>query len=209
MTTGNIPYATALVFSRYLEKAPLDKAPFVDKVRRSQETRKGFNPYSKFCAACRSDLRFGTPGQQLAKAVCTVQSRYKLLYQALAAGYERYLIGLTDISSCSEQKIHNAVVIRTGLTLKLNPHLGLRRGDGTVEATYFWFDPTPPRPENTAVLLRLMDQHMDVIYPRAIPVVLDVRRGDAHRAISVPTTRIDRYIDGQAAAFVANWAAVA
>jgi hypothetical protein len=127
----------------------------------------------------------------------------------LTAGYTTYLAGLADVSSCSEEKLHNAITVRAGLTLNLNPHLGLRRGDGTVEATYLWFDPSPPQPENAAVLLRLMEQHMDVIHRGAIPVVLDVRRGHPHRTISVSTTRIDRYIDGQAAAFVANWAATA
>jgi hypothetical protein len=209
VSDGNIPYATALAFGRYLQRAPLDKAPFVDELRRSHQTRRGFNPYSKFCAACRADLRFGTPGRQLAEAVRSVQPRYRPLYQQLSAGYTTYLTGLPDTSSCSEQKIHNAVVVRAGLTLNLNPHLGLRRGDGTIEATYLWFDPIPPQPENAAVLLRLMEQHMDVIHPMAIPVVLDVRRGHAHRTISVSTTRIDRYIDGQAAAFVINWAATA
>jgi hypothetical protein len=209
MSNGNIPHATALVFGRYLQKAPLDKAFFVDEVRRSQETRRGFNPYSKFCAACRADLRFGTPGRQLAEAIRTVHPRYQPLYRELAAGYTTYLAGLADLSTCSEQKIHNAVAVRTGLTLNLNPHLGLRRGDGTVEATYLWFDPIPPPPESAAVLLRLMGQHMEIIHPGAIPVVLDVRRGQGHRTLNVPPTRIDRYIDGQAAAFVTNWAAVA
>jgi hypothetical protein len=132
VSNGSIPYATALAFARYLQQAPLDKAPFVDELRRSQEARRGFNPYSKFCAACRADLRFGTPGRQLAEAVRTVQPRYRRLYLELSAGYRTYLAGLADTSSCSEQKIHNAVIVRRGLTLNLNPHLGLRRGDGTV-----------------------------------------------------------------------------
>jgi hypothetical protein len=206
---GVAPYATALVFARYLEQAPLDKAFFVEEVRRGREIRRGFNPYSKFCAACRADFRFGSSGRHLEQAVTTVAPRYQPLYRQLVFGYRSYLRGLSDLSACSEQKIRDAVLERSGLTLKLNPHMGVRRGDGRVEATYLWFDVHPPQPEVVATLLRLISQHMESIYPTGQPVVLDVRRGRAHRTSSISPVRVDRYIDGQIAAFVANWAAAA
>lgn len=119
------------------------------------------------------------------------------------------LPGMPDASACLEQKVRHATISRAGLTINLNPHLGIRRDDGTVEATYLWFDQIPPQPETAATLLRLMGQHMDIIHAGATPVVLDVRRGRAYRTIDVPVVRIDGYIDGQAAAFAANWTAAA
>jgi len=206
---GAAPYATALVFARYLEQAPLDKAFFVEEIRRGREGGRGFNPYSKFCAACRADLRFGTAGQHLAQATATVAARYQPLYRQLAFGYRSYLQSLSDLPACTEQKIREAVVERSGLTLKLNPHMGVRRGNGRVEVTYLWFDVHPPRPEVIAALLRLMGQQMESIYPAGLPVVLDVRRGHAHRTSRISPVRVDRYVDGQIAAFVTNWAAAA
>ncbi|TCJ31655.1 hypothetical protein E0504_47270 [Parafrankia sp. BMG5.11] len=206
---GMAPYATALVLARYLEQAPLDKAFFVEEVRRNREIRRGFNPYTKFCAACRADFRFGSSGRHLEQAVTTVATRYQHLYQQLEFGYRSYLRSLDDLSFCSEQKIRDAVIERSGLTLKINPHMGVRRGNGRVEATYMWFDAHPPNPEVIATLLRLMSQHMENIYPAGLPVVLDVRRGRAYRTSSISPVRVDRYIDGQLAAFVANWTAAA
>jgi hypothetical protein len=209
MSVGGDPYATALVFTRYLEQAPLERAPFVERLRREQNRPGGFNPYAKFCAACRAGFRFGGHIERLEEAISTVNPRYRSLYRQLTAGYSRYLDRMPDLTSCSEEKVRETLVARSGLTLKLNPHLGVRRADRSVEATYLWFDAQRPQPENIAALIWLMALRMNEIRPSALPVVLDVRRGEAYRTLNVSPAKISRYVDGQAAAFLTNWSAVA
>jgi hypothetical protein len=198
-----------LTFGRYLEKAPMERAAFVDRTRRDRETGRGYNPYSRFCAACRADLRFGTSDIHVHEAIADVQPQQRALYQELVGGYLAYRASIPDIMSCTEHKIRDAVTRRAGLTLKINPHLGLRRPDGTIEVTYFWFDQTPISPGTAQVLLRLMAQNMDEICPGGVPVVLDVRRGNSYRNLRGSGRRLDRYADGEAAAYVYTWTAVA
>lgn len=207
--SGSDPYATVLVFARYLEQSPLERAVYVEQLRRAAARPGGFNPYSKFCAACRAGFRFGAHRDRMTEAVSTVHSRYRPLYGQLTLGYRRYLAGLRDLDACSETKVRPGVLVRSGLVLKLNPHLGVRRGDGRVEVTYLWFDAHRPQPENVAALLWLLAASMNQIHPGGHPVVLDVRRGQAYRTLNAAPEKIERYVDGQAAAFAVNWSAAA
>lgn len=203
------PRATVLTFGRFLNRPPLERAAMVGQVRRSREAKSGFNPYTKFCAAIHADLAFGTPGKHRAEAVRTVHPRYRALYQELDQGIARYFETLPDLAEFGVEKLHNVLVARSGLIINLNPQLGLRYPDGHVEAIYLWFDEQEPHEETALALLHLMDQHMADIYPNATACLLDVRRGRAHYLAPTPGHRIDRFIEGQAAAFVSNWGAVA
>lgn len=124
MSSGTDPYATVLVFARYLEQSPLERAVYVEQQRRAATRPGGFNPYSKFCAACRAGFRFGGHQDRMTDAVSTVHPRYRPLYGQLALGYRRYLAGLRDLDACSETRVRTGVLVRSGLVLKLNPHLG-------------------------------------------------------------------------------------
>jgi hypothetical protein len=203
------PRATVLTFGRFLNRPPLERAAMVGQVRRSREAKSGFNPYAKFVAAVQADLSFGTPGTHRAAAVQTVDPRYRALYQELDQGIGRYFETLPNLAELRAEKVRSALVARSGLVINLNPQLGLRYPDGHVEAVYLWFDEQEPHPETVLALLHLMDQQMADIHPDATACLLDVRRGDAHYLTPTPAHRIDRFIDGQAAAFVANWGAAA
>ena len=67
------------------------------------------------------------------------------------------------------------------LPVKINPHFGLRHADGRGEAVRLHFDEAPPSEEATLATLHLMARHMDAVLPNAEPVLVDVRRGEAHR----------------------------
>ena len=72
------------------------------------------------------------------------------------------------------------------------------------------FDELPPTPEAVTATLHLMARHMDQILPNAEPVLVDLRRGTAHRID--PAARpgdVESWLAGEAAAFTAMWAATA
>ena len=57
-------------------------------------------------------------------------------------------------------------------------------------------------------MLHLMARHMDQILPGAVPVLVDVRRGESHRiAPGSKAGDIERWLTGEAAAFTAMWSA--
>jgi hypothetical protein len=97
-----------------------------------------------------------------------------------------------------------------GLTVKVNPHLGLRYDDGRAEAVRLYFDEQPPSPDLVVATLWLMTRHMPQILPKAEPVLVDLRRGEVHRPD--PKTRpddVERWLAGEAAAFTAMWGTAA
>ena len=73
------------------------------------------------------------------------------------------------------------------LPVKINPHFGVRYADGRAEAVRLHFDEPPPSEELVLATLHLMARHMDAVLPHAEPVLVDVRRGEAHRRPPTPS----------------------
>jgi hypothetical protein len=206
------PYATLLSFSRYVGRTGPAKATFVGGLRRARQARSGFNPHGPFIKALKADIQFRARGEHtaIAAAVDTVAPRWRALYAALEAGSARYLDSLGDPGRVELAQTHDALGVIGGLTVKVNPHLGLRYDDGRAEAVRLYFDEQPPSPDLVVATLWLMTRHMPQILPKAEPVLVDLRRGEAHRPD--PKTRpddVERWLAGEAAAFTAMWGTAA
>jgi hypothetical protein len=206
------PYATLLTFSRYVERTGPAKATFVGGLRRARQDRSGFNPHGQFVKALKSDIQFRTRGDQLALTAVldTVQPRWHALYTALHAGGVRYLESLGDPAAVGLAQIRDALAVIGGLTVKINPQLGLRYADGHAEAVRLHFDEQPPSDELVVATLHLMAEHMDQMLPKADPVLVDLRRGAVHRQDpKVRSAEVQRWLAGEAAAFTAMWSTAA
>jgi hypothetical protein len=209
---GAPPYATLLSFSRYVDRTGPAKATFVGSLRRARQSRSGFNPHAQFVKALKTDIQHGTRGEQLAIAavVDAVAPRWRPLYEALREGGERYLASLGDPAEVRLVPVRDALDVVGGLTVKVNPHFGLRHGDGRLEAVRLHFDPQPPSPDLVVATLQLMARQMDRILPTATPVLVDLRRGLVHRPdATVRSEDVERWLAGEAMAFATMWSLAA
>jgi hypothetical protein len=204
------PYATMLGFTRYVARTGPAKATFVGGLRRQRERRSGFNPHGQLVKALKADIAFRTGGSYLAAVVDLVKPRWKPLYEAVSAGATTYLHSLGDPEGVSLAQTRDALAAVGPLAVKINPHFGLRYADNHREAVRLHFDEEPPTPEGITATLHLMARHMDQILPNAEPVLVDLRRGVAHRiAPGVRPADVERWLAGEAAAFTAMWTATA
>lgn len=204
------PYVTLLGFTRYVARTGPGKATFVGGLRKQREARSGFNPHGQLIKAMKADIQFHTGGAHLAAVVETVKPRWQPLYQALTAGALRYVSSLDDRPGTTLAKTRDAIGGFGGLTVKINPHFGLRDESGHTEVVRLHFDEEPPSPDVTVATLHLMARHMESILPNAEPVLVDVRRGAALRAAAgTKSAEVERWLAGEAAAFSAMWGAVA
>jgi hypothetical protein len=205
-----MPYATLLTFSRYVGRTGPAKATFVGSLRRARQTGSGFNPHAQFVKALKADIRQGTRGASSAVAavVDTVHPRWRPLYQSLREGAERYLASLGEPAAIRLVPVREALDLVGGLTVKVNPHFGVRYGDGRLEAVRLHFDAEPPSADLVVATLQLMSRQMRTILPKASPALVDVRRGVPYR----PDARtrpedVERWLAGEAMAFAAMWTA--
>jgi hypothetical protein len=206
------PYATLLTFGRYVGRTGPGKAAFVGGLRRARETGAGFNPHGPFVKALKADIQFRTRGDHstLATVAGTVAPRWRPLYTALREGGLRYLASLGDPGGVELTQARDALGVLGGLTVKINPHLGLRYHDGHAEAIRLHFDEQPPPDELVVATLHLMSRHMAQILPKAEPVLVDVRRGVTHRRDPrLRPDNVERWLTGEAAAFNAMWVTAA
>ena len=204
------PYATMLGFTRYVARTGPAKATFVGGLRRQRERRSGFNPHSQLVKALKADIAFRTGGSQLASVADLVKPRWRPLYEAVSPGATAYLRSLGEPDAVSLAQTRDALAVVGPLAVKINPHFGLRYSDGRREAVRLHFDEQPPTPEVITATLHLMARHMDQILPSAEPVLVDLRRGTAHRID--PAARpgdVERWLAGEAAAFSAMWTSTA
>jgi hypothetical protein len=204
------PYATMLGFTRYVARIGPAKATFVGGLRRQREQRSGFNPHGQLVKALKADIAFRTGGSYLAAVPDLVKPRWKPLYEAVSAGATAYLHSLGDPSTVSLAQTRDALAAVGPLAVKINPQFGLRYADNRREAVRLHFDEEPPTPEAITATLHLMARHADQILPNAAPVLVDLRRGVAHRIDpAAKAGDIERWLAGEAAAFTAIWAATA
>jgi hypothetical protein len=213
-TTSPAPYATLLSFTRYVGRTGPAKATFVTGLRRQRESGSGFNPHGQLIKALKADIQFRTGGTHLAQVVTLVKPRWRPLYETLTAGAAAYLESLGDLTRVRLVPVRDALAVVGGLTVKVNPHLGLRYEDGHGEVVRLHFDEQPPGTESLVSTLHLMARHADQMMPRAEPVLVDVRRGQAHRreeAVKDPAARdaaVEQWLAGEAVGFSAMWSAI-
>ncbi|MDT5040444.1 MAG: hypothetical protein QOE51_1429 [Actinoplanes sp.] len=204
------PYATMLGFTRYVTRTGPAKATFVGGLRRQRERRSGFNPHGQLVKALKADIAFRTGGSYLTGVPELVKARWRPLYESVSAGALTYLHSLGDPEGVGLAQTRDALAPVGPLAVKINPHFGLRYEDDRREAIRLHFDEAPPTPEAITATLHLMARHMDQILPNAEPVLVDLRRGIAHRIDpAAKATDIESWLAGEAAAFTAMWAATA
>ena len=202
-----VPYATMLGFTRYVARTGPAKATFVGGLRRQRERRSGFNPHGQLVKALKADIAFHTGGTHLSAVPDVVAPRWRPLYEAVSAGAAHYLLSLGDPETVELAQTRDALCLIGTLAVKVNPHFGLRFADGRREAVRLHFDEAPPTPEVITATLHLMDRQMAQILPGAEPVLVDRRRGTAHRLDpAVRPAEVERWLAGEAAAFAAMWA---
>ena len=204
------PYATMLGFTRYVARTGPAKATFVGGLRRQRERRSGFNPHGQLVKALKADIAFRTRGSHLAAVADLVKPRWRPLYEAVSPGATAYLHSLGEPDGVELAQTRDALAVVGPLAVKINPHFGLRYDDGRREAVRLHFDELPPTPEVVTATLHLMARHSDQILPGAEPVLVDLRRGTAHRID--PAARpgdVERWLAGEAAAFSAMWTSTA
>lgn len=212
VTAPTTPHATLLTFGRYVASTGPARATIVGGLRRARQTGAGFNPHAQFIKALKADLQFRTRGEHgsLAAVADAVAPRWRPLYSVLRGGAERYLASLGDPARVEPAQIHDALAVIGGLTVRVNPQLGLRYDDGRAEAVRLYFDQQPPDEQLVIATLHLMGRHMAQILPHAAPVLVDLRRGETHRPDpAVRADDVERWLTGEAAAFGAIWAAAA
>ncbi len=203
---GTVPYATMLGFTRYVARTGPAKATFVGGLRRQRERRSGFNPHGQLVKALKADIQFRTGGSHLAGVVDLVKPRWRPLYEAISSGAAHYLESLGDLDRVRLAQTRDALGVVGGLRVKINPPFGLEHDDGRREAVRLHFDEQPPTGEVVTATLHLMARHMDVILPKAEPVLVDLRRGQVYRSDpAVKTDDVERWLTGEAAAFSAMW----
>lgn len=205
-----VPYVTLLGFTRYVGRTGPGKATFVGGLRRQRESRSGFNPHGPLVKALKADIQFHTDGSHLRAVVETVKPRWRPLYETLTAGARRYLHTLGDTHDLQVTAARDALGVVGNLTVKINPHFGLRHGDGRTEAVRLHFDEQPPTPELVTATLHLMGRHMDQILPGAEPVLVDLRRGETYSPEPARKPEdVERWLVGEAMAFSAMWSSAA
>ncbi|WP_020524540.1 hypothetical protein [Catelliglobosispora koreensis] len=208
MTTQEVlPYATMLSFARYIGRTGPAKATFVGGLRKQRESGGGFNPHGQFIKALKADIQFRTGGTHIAKVVHTVHPRWQRLYATLAEGAKIYLRDLGTPGDASLLPVHDAIGIISGLPVKVSAHFGLLRDSGQREAVRLYFDEHEPSDETLTAMSHLMASQIDQILPQATPVIVDIRRGIAHRPTRASKEDTQRWIDGEAAGFRAMWRA--
>ena len=210
-TVGSTPYATLLSFTRYVGRTGPRKATFVGGLRRQRESGSGFNPHGQLVKALKADIQFHTGGTHLNAIVDQVKPRWRPLYEALVPGALRFVASLGESGGDVQlAQTRDALGIVGGLSVKINPHFGLRYADGHAEAVRLHFDEEPPLDDAAVATLHLMARHMDQVLPKAEAVLVDVRRGEIVRADpAVKPIEVERWLAGEAVAFAAMWGATA
>jgi hypothetical protein len=202
-----------LSFTRYVDRVGPSKATFVGGLRRQRESGSGFNPHGQLVKALKADLQWHTPGTHLNAVLDVVKPRWRPLYESLVPGALKYLESLDDRDTVQLAQTRDALGVLGGpggLSVKVNPHFGLRHEDGCAEAVRLHFDEQPPSPQATMATLHLMARAMDQVLPRAEPVLVDVRRGESLRPDpAVKPDEVERWLAGEAAAFAAMWGTAA
>ena len=209
-TVGSTPYATLLSFTRYVGRTGPRKATFVGGLRRQRESGSGFNPHGQLVKAMKADIQFHTGGTHLNAVVDQVKPRWRPLYEALVPGALRYLESIGDRNDVQVIPVRDALGVLGGLSVKINPHFGLRYSDGHAEAVRLHFDEEPPLADAAVATLHLLARHMEQVLPKAIPVLVDIRRGEVLRPDpAVKPAEVERWLAGEAAAFAAMWGTTA
>ncbi|MFD4676172.1 hypothetical protein ACFWNN_41055 [Lentzea sp. NPDC058450] len=196
---------TALSFTEYVMSGQRGRINIVSEQRGmylAADTRVcGF--YNPIRDAMRRAVNSTEPEIELKKAVMganrTGQPR---AFEEIADGFLPWL----GAFKATGVPVEGAAYRAGELTLKVRPHLGLRKKDGTSYAVLVHTKEAPLTREAANVALRILQHTVADTLPGATPMVLDARRGKAYQMPARTNLgKLDVLIAAEAMGYVTHW----
>ncbi|MBB5854234.1 hypothetical protein ACFQ05_13065 [Amycolatopsis umgeniensis] len=200
-------YITLPTFVGYSTSSGPSRSSFVRRWRRQYEdpARGGFNFYLRAANAIRAGRISGRDREVLRALVENADERTRPHYTDIANGWLRY-VGRRDLRLAEVGRSR----WRLGtLEVGINPHLGLRKGDGPVYVTWLYFKEEPLSRDAAQLVLWLLEQTMDDLRPGGRPLVVDVRRSKEFALSPRDRDKVRPWVRSEASAFMSLWEAAA
>lgn len=196
---------TALSFTEYVMSGQRGRINIVSEQRGMYLTDDpkvcGF--YNPIRDAMRRAVSSTEPELELKKAVMNAnRTGQPRAFEEIADGFLPWLASFKATGVPVE-----AATYRVGdLTLKVRPHLGLRKKDGTTYAVLVHTKEAPLTREAANVGLRILQHTISDTLPGATPLVLDARRGKAYQMpVRTNLGKLDVLIAAEAVGYVTHW----
>jgi hypothetical protein len=196
---------TALSFTEYVMSGQRGRINIVSEQRGmylASDTRVcGF--YNPIRDAMRRAVNSTEPEIELKKAVMNAnRTGQPRAFEEIADGFLPWLKGFRATGVPVEGATYRA----GELTLKVRPHLGLRKKDGTAYAVLVHTKESPLTREAANVGLRILQHTVADTLPGAVPMVLDARRGKAYQMPARTNLgKLDVLIAAEAMGYVTHW----
>ncbi len=196
---------TALSFTEYVMSGQRGRINIVSEQRGmylASDTRVcGF--YNPIRDAMRRAVNSTEPELELKKAVRganrTGQPR---AFEEIADGFLPWLAAFRATGVPVEPATYRA----GDLSLKVRPHLGLRKKDGSAYVVLVHTKEAPLTREAANVALRILQHTVGDTLPGATPMVLDARRGKAYQMpVRTNLGKLDVLIAAEAVGYVTHW----
>ncbi|HIW61605.1 MAG TPA: hypothetical protein H9881_04035 [Candidatus Stackebrandtia excrementipullorum] len=136
--------------------------------------------YRRILSAILAARRSGDDQAVLRHAIAEAPASRRGNYQAVVDGWLKFL---PQLKNTTLVKVGTGRWYGDGLTVKVTPHLAVQHTDGRVETVFLYFKADPLSRKDAEAMLWLAAAAMPGACPGADPVILDVRRGKAHRRV--------------------------
>lgn len=201
------PHTTLQPFSRFAGQSGPAKMTIASDAFAQQLDSRRFPPaYQSVLNAIRLGHLWGDFPRRMDDAVRRARPGFGSKFREAGIGWADHIAAepITDLALAP-----SATWTAAGLDVNVNPNLIIRRATGAVEVMRVWLTDKPPTDLTIEATLGLMALCMEGLCPGATPVLLDVRRGLAHRNRRYRDAQVTRWLSGEAAAFVSVWSAAA
>ncbi len=192
---------TAMSFTEYVMSGQRGRITIVGEQRGMylSEDRRMCGFYNPVRGAMRRAVNSPTPEREFERAFDAVdRTGQARAFQEVADGFLPWLQH-TGATGVPVEKVHWSA---GDLTLRVSPHLGLRRPDGSVAAVLVHLKEVPLTREAATIALRILQR----THPEFTPMVLDARRGRSFEVWKrTNTTKLDALIAAEAAGYVVHW----
>lgn len=196
---------TALSFTEYVMSGQRGRITIVSEQRGmylASDTRVcGF--YNPIRDAMRRAVSSTEPELELKKAILSAnRTGQPRAFEEIADGFLPWLASF----KATGVPVEGATYRAGELTLKVRPHLGLRKKDGSTYAVLVHTKEVPLTREAANVGLRILQHTMQDTLPGATPMVLDARRGKAYQMPARTNLgKLDVLIAAEAMGYVTHW----
>ncbi|GLY49051.1 hypothetical protein Lesp01_27070 [Lentzea sp. NBRC 102530] len=196
---------TALSFTEYVMSGQRGRINIVSEQRGmylAADTRVcGF--YNPIRDAMRRAVNSTEPEIELKKAIMSAnRTGQPRAFEQIADGFLPWL----GAFKATGVPVEGATYRAGELTLKVRPHLGLRKKDGTSYAVLVHTKEAPLTREAANVALRILQHTVADTLPGATPMVLDARRGKAYQMPARTNLgKLDVLIAAEAMGYVTHW----